>query len=235
VSNTFYLHPSTNPDFKPGVYETDPSTKWKVKNGYNFVKLFIYNKRDQQTISSSTGVVGKLTSQDILQPQLNQITFVTDSANVSREAMVVAPVNAKVFSFVFRFHYTENNSDHKYLDWNIGTVKSTHLTGGDRVICTYAPSSFFNYLTTNIVYIPGVTRSVSSNSIELRITFGGDDLSTYVDVNEPSIGIIQERPQYSNITGGLGIFSSRSSFSKFYSLDENSTNFLKDSLNLGFE
>ena len=38
---------------------------------------------------------------------------------------------------------------------------------------------------------------------------GGEDLITYTEVNKPSIGIVQKKPEFSNIKNGLGIFSSR--------------------------
>ncbi len=41
---------------------------------------------------------------------------------------------------------------------------------------------------------------------------GTTELDTYVSVNQPSIGLIQEKPIYTNITGGLGIFAGRSTF-----------------------
>ena len=34
-------------------------------------------------------------------------------------------------------------------------------------------------------------------------------MATFIDVNKPSTGIIQEKPEYTNITDGLGLLSSR--------------------------
>jgi hypothetical protein len=42
----------------------------------------------------------------------------------------------------------------------------------------------------------------------LYLYAGGEDLFTYVEVNQPSIGIVQKKPEFSNIDNGLGIFSS---------------------------
>ena len=41
------------------------------------------------------------------------------------------------------------------------------------------------------------------------MTLGTQDLKTYIDVNEPITGIVQERPQFTNINNGIGLFSSR--------------------------
>jgi hypothetical protein len=38
-----------------------------------------------------------------------------------------------------------------------------------------------------------------------------NELKTWIDVNNPVTGIIQERPSYTNVVGGLGLFASRAS------------------------
>ena len=41
------------------------------------------------------------------------------------------------------------------------------------------------------------------------MTVGSQDLKTYILVNKPSTSIVQERPQFTNIENGIGLFSSR--------------------------
>ena len=45
--------------------------------------------------------------------------------------------------------------------------------------------------------------------IDLVFNVGSSQLRTYITINEPSSSIVQERPGYTNITNGIGIFSSR--------------------------
>jgi hypothetical protein len=40
---------------------------------------------------------------------------------------------------------------------------------------------------------------------------GNDDLKSYIEVNSPATGIVQERPIYTNISNGIGLFASRGS------------------------
>ena len=51
--------------------------------------------------------------------------------------------------------------------------------------------------------------------IEIIVVAGGDDLNTFIEVNRPSTSIVQEKPEFTNITNGLGIFSSRYSKTPF--------------------
>jgi hypothetical protein len=48
-----------------------------------------------------------------------------------------------------------------------------------------------------------------TNDVDFIISVAAADLNTYMEVNEPSNSIIQERPEYTNIDNGTGIFSSR--------------------------
>ena len=41
------------------------------------------------------------------------------------------------------------------------------------------------------------------------MTVGSEDLKTYRIINEEITGIVQERPQFTNINNGIGLFSSR--------------------------
>ena len=52
-----------------------------------------------------------------------------------------------------------------------------------------------------------VIRNLKSVSIEYYA--GGESLVDYISVNEPSIGIVQKIADYSNVTGGTGLFGSR--------------------------
>ena len=65
---------------------------------------------------------------------------------------------------------------------------------------------------------------------DFMFTVGSEDLSTYMDVTEPSMTIIQERPPFTDIVNGIGLFSARTVksvdsllFSTF-TLDEIKTN-----------
>ena len=46
--------------------------------------------------------------------------------------------------------------------------------------------------------------------LDFELTVANDELSTYLEINSPITGVIQERPEYTNINGGLGLFASRS-------------------------
>ena len=74
-------------------------------------------------------------------------------------------------------------------------------------------------------------------NLDLIMTIGTDDLQTYINVNKPFSGIVQERPVFSTIENGVGLFSSRFTYDdiKGIELTNSTINYMVNDLNLGFE
>jgi len=68
-------------------------------------------------------------------------------------------------------------------------------------------NTFFDILSNNIPVNMNLDREFKR--FELVFSAGGQDIYYYINVNKPSIGIIQKKPEYSNIENALGVFSSR--------------------------
>ena len=66
---------------------------------------------------------------------------------------------------------------------------------------------FFNLLAYNISSSTTVNRRV--NNLDLLFSVGTSDLNTYIHLNEPPTGIVQERNLFTNIDGGIGLFTAR--------------------------
>ena len=45
--------------------------------------------------------------------------------------------------------------------------------------------------------------------MDVEIWAAADDYATYINVSQPSQGIVQEKPLFTNIDGGIGLFFSR--------------------------
>ncbi|MDQ3047528.1 MAG: DUF4249 family protein [Bacteroidota bacterium] len=119
--------------------------------------------------------------------------------------------NGKLYQLVVRFNYTEyigTDTTVKYLDWVFAPQKTQHLTGGELIANNFRGKEFMQYIGNSLSPLSGSDKRVAGN-VELRVIAGGEDLSTFIDVNRPSTGIIQDRPEYTNINNGLGIFSAR--------------------------
>ncbi len=141
----------------------------------------------------------------------------TSRINVEMKSAPYGKIYEAKFIFFYREVYTDNPLDTlmKQIEWNLGSVKSDRIAGGEDIVISYIPYTFFNILKQKIPDLPNVNRfhgimtSEGRVDIQLVIAVGADELSTYIDTNAPSNSIIQDRPVYTNITNGLGIFSSK--------------------------
>ena len=124
--------------------------------------------------------------------------------------------NARIFETNVRFYYYEITSDtttdttKKYIDIKLATQTTLSILGNENMEALLTGGTF---LTTVGNKVPNNTnvlkRVVAHASIEVTISVGSDDLYTYMQVNQPSTGIVSERPVFSNISNGLGLFTSK--------------------------
>jgi hypothetical protein len=96
-------------------------------------------------------------------------------------------------------------SEHR---WVMFTSRETRSLRGFEEAAFLIPSaSFFNFVSANIPEDTTVFRRL----IDYDMYFYGiaDDFYTYINVNQPSIGIVQKKPEFTNMENALGLFSSR--------------------------
>lgn len=118
--------------------------------------------------------------------------------------------DAESYGVVMRFHYTEHrigNVYEKFVDWNLGEKKPT--TSGELETVSNS-ESFFGLLanTPELKDTAGVTKRVIG-TVDFRITSANFILKTYIDVNKPNSGVAFDKPDYTNIEGGRGVWASR--------------------------
>ncbi len=138
--------------------------------------------------------------------------------------------NAKIYDAILRFHYTEEiysnptwtgtplSSTVKYIDYRLGNQTTADLTAGNPMKVEFGGLGFFTFLKNNIALNPNARRIIGylgadqkTRCFEVILTMGNDELASYIEVNTVSGSIIQERPVYTNVNGGLGLFASRGS------------------------
>jgi hypothetical protein len=117
---------------------------------------------------------------------------------------------------------------YRYFDWFKDTRKST---SGEEVESFYSGSTFYAALESYVAYDDETESKVLdryTGSVDFYVYAGGTELATYMEVNEPSSSIIQERPEYSNIENGIGIFSSRGWGMKSKKLQDITLSYIKE-------
>ncbi|HET6243084.1 MAG: DUF4249 family protein [Bacteroidetes bacterium] len=121
-------------------------------------------------------------------------------------------VNGRRYTVQVVFNYFEVDKTSldtiaRQLDWSY-TLKSKTAKGGELMPFKMTGAEFFNKIANNIPETNGnIERLV--HTIDFNFSVAGDELNTYMEVNEPVSGIVQEKPEYTNVVNGIGIFSSR--------------------------
>ena len=89
----------------------------------------------------------------------------------------------------------------------MGLGNTKGLSGFKNAEYQISSSGFFGALSQNLEVDPTVGRRL----VNFDFTFYGisDDFNTFLSVAEPSISIVQKKPEFTNIENGLGIFASR--------------------------
>ncbi len=121
-----------------------------------------------------------------------------------------SPVNAGVCGLTMRLHYTEYNggSTSKYVDIGLGTFYPVSTYGGENQKFDYSNQSILSDIAAAISSPTNPSIYRNADYIEFILTAGGPGLALYNQVNA-STPLSQNVPNYSNISGGVGVFSSR--------------------------
>jgi len=102
-------------------------------------------------------------------------------------------------------------------------MKADKLDGGESMVTNFNSEDFYRNIAAKVPVDNNVVRLIGM--VDFIISAGGDELSIYIDLNKPSTSIVQERPVYTNIANGLGIFSCR--YTKKYSYNLSAFSFYK--------
>jgi len=148
--------------------------------------------------------------------------------------------NARLYDINLRFYYyeiTTTDTTVKYIDWAVATVQTSNLIGGEKLKVFFTGTSFFSNLSNKINKNDNnvIKRISKEKPFEITFLIGDDNLYTYMQVTAPSEGISQEKPAFTNINNGYGLFCARAS--SFYNNNNNgikiNTNKTLDSLHMG--
>jgi hypothetical protein len=212
-------------------YFVPPAPGLDQNSDYRIVLQFA----DGREVTATTQVIS-YNSFSWISPQPNA-TFIlasqstTGDCNYTSEVAIRwnAATNASVYDARLRFHFTEEeyaNNDWtvppvkvtpRYLDYYVGSISSDDITSGQLLKLTFDGEAFFNFLRNNLVVSENIRRIIGTydtqqqrtECFDVMLTLGNDDLKSYIEVNSPSTGVAQERPIYTNVSNGIGLFASR--------------------------
>lgn len=224
-------------DKDDGLFSTDNNIIYTFKkpssfyNSNSLYALEIINLISGHKVTSQTEIINTF-SFESLNPSFEWGLYngdLPDSLKFRTKNIEWQPSNnGVIYQLDIVINYIENN-DTINLPWSQPLVE---YTSGNMSL-KIKGDQFFQFLTTNL------TNNTPKQflNLDLVMTVGSDDLKTYINVNKPFSGIVQERPVFSNINNGVGLFSSRFTYDdiKGIELTNGTINYMINDLDLGFE
>ncbi|HRH66151.1 MAG TPA: hypothetical protein PLU53_07635 [Bacteroidia bacterium] len=236
VVETFALQRTDTIPKEEGVfaapYQVYYRTNHPIADDGSQYKLVVNNTSSGVTATSITRIVGDV-SQDV--PIAPNVDF---SSRFYITVRFRPGDNSKVSDMIIRFHYTETdtfgNVSQHFVDWNFPEQSYTNA-GSSEVEFKYFRPDFFEVLGNGIPHIPGVIRRIDNLApgympVEFRFIVGSEDLHTYEQLTNPGTGVVQDRPIFTTVENGVGLFTSRLIHSEFRNLTVNTISALDTSV-----
>ena len=130
--------------------------------------------------------------------------------------------NAVVYEVIVTFNWMEQKPGQdtvfRNMKWSLGTYSESDLNlDNGQLKLSYKTSNFYNALGATLgadTLDQRVDRFIGTYPLSITIAAGGLELYNFISVNGPSSSIVQTIPEYTNINGGYGVFSSRNMVEK---------------------
>lgn len=133
------------------------------------------------------------------------------------------PLNAKVMEVYMDFFYQDQYwdssfSDVKTLTYKVGTLVAPKIKKFPTDVVVVEgrlnATSWYNFIASNVSVLDAsgdIRQRVPANiPIKFRYIVGGQELQTYMEVSAPSTSLLENKPEYTNVENGIGVFSCRS-------------------------
>ena len=184
------------------VFDTD-----NFLNEEKEYKLTISNLVSGNIISSQTKLIHDLTLMSAFNNPAYKMGFYSQTGDFSNTTIEwTHSKNAAIYQMTLFISYTEYGADtivktvqkvYPIIEYDGNPNMSQQITGEE----------FFNLLAYNIPSSSTVNRRI--NNLDILFSVGTADVHTYINLNEPPTGIVQERDLFTNIDGGIGLFAAR--------------------------
>jgi hypothetical protein len=207
----FYSADQTNAIYS---FPTPPTTAANALKPDSEYELTITNGETGNVVTAKTALITDITGFTNPIPLGTTFQFVFSGAGGANSPFNVvwnSAKNARLYQVILRLNYVDSTSaglDTQSISYTLPEIRMDDPDFSIEVTQATKGRDFYRHIGNTLTAYLGLEQRKAIN-VDLLLVAGSDDLSTFIDVNKPSTGIIQERPEFTNITNGLGLFSSR--------------------------
>jgi hypothetical protein len=210
LCDTLMIHNKKPYDDSISFFYYPDQLMYYTTNGLNddyTYKLVIRNKQTGHEITSQTGLISDFVVQ---RPQIS-VNYTTGQ---SFQVKWSPAQNGKRYQLTIRFWYLEalksdpQVTQMKFVDWIVfNNITAVDLQSTQPFDYYFPGDGFYTVVGAAIPVNPDVTRT--ARYCQYIFSVAAPELNTYMEVTEPSLSIVQEKPSYTNIINGVGLFSAR--------------------------
>ena len=197
------------------VYWTDQPFHVNTETAKYRYKIFVHKGND--TITAETNMVGGENFKIITE----SLGFMAEENDFTGKIKFRLADNAVFYDIKMVFYYRESVNGgpltDKQVSYSFGVKTLDDLTQENDWVysASYGMNTLFNLLETAIggdtvinENHPNVFRYFDEKPMKVFLSAGGDELYNYIQINSQT-GYAQSVPDYTNVNGGYGVFSSR--------------------------
>ncbi len=196
-----------------GPFADMPNYLYKVKasqlplQGNEPLALTIERQGNLSDVTAEATVLGEIKPSGIA--DMSEVTFKYDQ---ERSFRWISGTEARIFDVEMHIHYDEwmagsPNVETKTLVWTMARGVP-HADNSSTTVVKIEGLDFFTYLAASLEAKSGLLRQFKS--MDMVVTGAGEAIEQYIKITQSNTGITsaQDLPLYTNVEGGLGIFSS---------------------------
>jgi hypothetical protein len=184
-------------------YQKNILYKGKLKVVPNQIyRLYIYLGTKEKVLYAEASSLGKLTVIDPMPIEERKVSLYPGMNYTCRWEQVE---NAGVYQVAIRFTYTETIggvTKTKYLNWP--QAFASPGSDNDYLSNDISGARFMHVLEENLSAPNGAVREMTG--VDFQVISGSMEMKYYIESTAPSEGALMEKPVYSNINNGIGLF-----------------------------
>ncbi len=145
--------------------------------------------------------------------------------------------NVSAYQLMIRFHYidsltTDHSLSYHYVDMSTPILFSNSNTPGIPLNIGINGSVWFNNIKAKIPVKEDVLRF--EGKVEFFMYMADPDYKTYIEIHQPSNSLVIDRPEFTNITNGYGLFAARTRYVTEHKLNNKTVVKLQEIKELNF-
>ncbi|MEO8068725.1 MAG: hypothetical protein ABI599_13605 [Flavobacteriales bacterium] len=163
-------------------------------------------------VTATTPIVNDFSLASNVQSPAFRPTFFNNNGYLDYELKWDSGDDGRRYEAYFTFYYREftspTDSVSKSFTRLIGSAVTVDTDGGDEQVVSLAGQDFYTTVASQVPVDPSVIYR-KFLGIQFHWAVASADFHTFLLLSEPITGIVEDRPDFTNVTNGYGIFVSR--------------------------